>query len=65
MQIAPGSPLWEMSPTDILSAQFEIIVTIEGTTPETGNTIQVPTREEGVYLEWQCYTPFHFAGQSL
>ena len=37
------SPLYEFSARDISSKmQFEIILTMEGITPETGNTIQVP-----------------------
>ena len=32
-----------MTPRDILGAQFEIVVTLEGVTEETGNTIQVRT----------------------
>ena len=36
------SPFYEMSARDISSkTQFEIILTMEGITPETGNTIQV------------------------
>ena len=35
------SPFYEMGPRDLLSSQFEIIVTLEGVTEETGNTIQV------------------------
>ena len=49
MAIAPScqlpdeeSPLYEFSARDISSKmQFEIILTMEGITPETGNTIQV------------------------
>ena len=32
-----------MCPHDFLKSQFEIIVTMEGTTPETGNTIMART----------------------
>ena len=38
------SPLWAVSPEDLSDLQaekFEIILTLEGTTPETGNNIQV------------------------
>jgi len=42
-KIDENSPLYEFSPRDILSKQFEIILTIEGTTQETANTIQVRT----------------------
>ena len=41
-KIDEESPLFEMSARDISSKmQFEIILTMEGITPETGNTIQV------------------------
>ena len=36
-----SSPLYNLSPKDLQAKQFEIIVSLEGTTPETGNTIQV------------------------
>ena len=38
------SPLWAVSPedlSDLHTEKFEIILTLEGTTPETGNNIQV------------------------
>ena len=39
------SPLWAVSPEDLsdlhTAQKFEIILTLEGTTPETGNNIQV------------------------
>ena len=40
-KIDEDSPLYDMNPRDILSSQFEILVTLEGVTEETGNTIQV------------------------
>ena len=40
-KIDSTSPLYNLSPRDILNSQFEIILTLEGITPETGNTIQV------------------------
>ena len=41
------SPLYEVSARDISTKmQFEIILTVEGITPETGNTIQVYTRDK-------------------
>jgi len=40
-RIDESSPLWSVSPTDLVTEKFEIIVTVEGTTPETGNNIQV------------------------
>jgi len=42
-KIDASSPLFELSPKDLQAKQFEIIVSLEGTTPETGNTIQVRT----------------------
>jgi len=42
-KIDADSPLWELSARDISSKQFEIVLTMEGTTPETGNTVQVRT----------------------
>lgn len=42
------SVFYNMTPRDILAAQFELIVTLEGVTEETGNTIQV---ESAVFLE--------------
>ena len=40
-RIDEASPLWSVSPTDLITEKFEIILTMEGTTPETGNNIQV------------------------
>merc|ERR1712240_658910 len=40
-KIDASSPLFELSPKDLQAMQFEIILSLEGTTPETGNTIQV------------------------
>jgi len=42
-RINESSPLWTVSPEDLLTEKFEIILTLEGTTPETGNNIQVRT----------------------
>ena len=42
-KIDSSSPLYNLSPKDLQAKQFEIIVSLEGTTPETGNTIQVST----------------------
>ena len=42
-RIDKDSPLYELGPEDLLNSQFEIILTLEGITPETGNTIQVRT----------------------
>ena len=38
------SPLYKMSARDIAEHTFEIILTMEGITPETGNTVQVTQR---------------------
>ena len=43
-KIDEDSPLYDMNPRDILSSQFEILLTLEGVTEETGNTIQVRLR---------------------
>ena len=40
-RIDSSSPLYKLGPSQIREATFEVIVTLEGTTPETGNTIQV------------------------
>ena len=40
-RIDEESPLWRMSPQDIQSTNFEIIVTLEGIVEPTGNTTQV------------------------
>ena len=40
-KIDQDSPLYDMNPRDILSSQFEVVLTLEGVTEETGNTIQV------------------------
>jgi len=37
------SPMYDLAPRDLQTLQFEVILTIEGTTPETGNTIQTRT----------------------
>ena len=40
-KIDPDSPLYEMSARNIAENTFEIVLTMEGITPETGNTVQV------------------------
>ena len=45
VRIDEMSPLYDLAPRDILSKQFEIIVTLDGTTQETGNQIQVRTKK--------------------
>ena len=42
-RIDSSSPLYTIAAKDLSKAQFEIIVTLEGTTPETGATIQTRT----------------------
>merc|ERR1711971_1532803 len=42
-KIDEDSPLYDMNPRDILNSQFEVIMTLEGVTEETGNTVQVRT----------------------
>ena len=40
-KIDEESPFWEMSARDLTSKmQFEVVLTMEGITPETENTIQ-------------------------
>ena len=40
-RIDESSPLWTMSPDSLKEEKFEIILTLEGIVPETGNNIQV------------------------
>jgi len=42
-KIDKDSPLYKISPRDLQTTMFEIILTLEGTTPETGNTVQTRT----------------------
>ena len=42
-KIDSSSPLYDLAPRDLQTLQFEIILTLEGTTPETGNTVQTRT----------------------
>jgi len=42
-RIDESSPLWAMSPESLKTENFEIILTLEGIVPETGNGIQVRT----------------------
>ena len=55
------SPFYEMGPRDLLSSQFEIIVTLEGVTEETGNTIQVRSS----YLPNEILWGHHFDNNIL
>jgi len=40
-RIDESSPLWSVGPADLRTEHFEIILTLEGIVPETGNNIQV------------------------
>ena len=42
-KIDSDSPLWAVSARELASSAgtFEVVLTFEGTTPETGNTVQV------------------------
>lgn len=52
-KIDEKSPLYSMSARDIGEHTFEIILTMEGITPETGNTVQVGTgNTEKLLLTW-------------
>ena len=42
-KIDKDSPLYTMSARDVSIGQFELIVTLEGTTPDTSSTVQVRT----------------------
>ena len=41
IRIDESSPLWSVAPSDLRTEHFEIILTLEGIVPETGNNIQV------------------------
>ena len=45
-KIDEKSPLYAMSARDIAEHTFEIILTMEGITPETGNTVQVTSSHQ-------------------
>ena len=53
-KIDADSPLWDMSARDLGSntKQFEIVLTFEGTTPETGNTVQVKKNMLHYFLDY-------------
>ena len=42
-KIDAASPLYSLSPRELASSQAEIIITLEGTTPDTSSTVQVRT----------------------
>ncbi len=60
-KIDEESPFYEMSPRDILSQQFEIVVTLEGVTEETGNTVQARTS----YLPNEILWGHHFENSAV
>ena len=52
-KIDEESPLYNMSARDIAQNTFEIVLTMEGITPETGNTVQVwIINEDQSYKGW-------------
>ena len=52
-KIDEESPLYNMSARDIAQNTFEIVLTMEGITPETGNTVQVSImNEDQSYKGW-------------
>ena len=55
------SPFYEMTPREILNEQFEIVVTLEGVTEETGNTIQARTS----YLPNEILWGHHFENAAV
>jgi len=46
------SPLYKMSPKDLQTWQFEIILTLEGVNPETGNSVQTRTSYLPGEIRW-------------
>ena len=48
-KIDEKSPLYDMSARDIAEHTFEIILTMEGITPETGNTVQVGSTSRKIH----------------
>ncbi len=60
-KIDEDSPFYEMTPRDMLSAQFEIMVVLEGITEETGNTVQARTS----YLPNEILWGHHFENESV
>ena len=57
-KIDEDSPLYDMNPRDILSSQFEVIVTLEGVTEETGNTIQVQRQNQSIFLHFAIFVEY-------
>merc|ERR1712080_763649 len=52
MGIDENSPLWDCSAEVLETEKFEIMLTMEGTTPETGNKIQVRTSYLPSEIPW-------------
>ena len=57
-KIDSESPLYAMSARDIAEHTFEIILTMEGITPETGNTVQVLLYAKLLRTTGQCWKLF-------
>ena len=51
-KIDSSSPLYDLGPKDLQTRQFELILTLEGTTPETGASIQVRTSYMPTEILW-------------
>ena len=49
-RIDKTSPLWNLSPRDLLNSNFEIVVSLEGSIEATGSTTQVRT----IWLHTSC-----------
>ncbi len=60
-KIDEDSPFYEMGPREMLGAQFEIVVTLEGVTEETGNTVQARTS----YLPNEILWGHHFENEGV
>ena len=60
-KIDEDSPFFEMSPRELLSEQFEVIVTLEGVTEETGNTVQARTS----YLPNEMLWGHHYENETV
>ncbi len=60
-KIDEDSMFYEMAPRDFLSSTFELLVTLEGVTEETGNTVQARTS----YLPNEILWGHHFDNTSI
>ena len=54
-RIDESSPLWTMSPDSLKEEKFEIILTLEGIVPETGNNIQAENVSAPVFYSPSCF----------